>query len=203
MELNRLREVTPEQLLGHPATARHRPVPHHPPRRQTPAVKLRLVPRNQHHARQPDQHVEQRDVPRKLELAPIQATLRTTRRHQIRRISIDKGTGPPSPFPQVRYPIAHDDVVATTATAKTSDTVPRNGNHPSVTINPNIHQRRSFPEKHRTTAQERLNVHLVRRHLTDDPLSHTRTGLTTRVTQLEPHIIPKHQQTTPPLEGPR
>jgi hypothetical protein len=58
---------------------------------------------------------------------------------------------------------------------------PRAVHHSRVRIDADVDAARPLPPKHSAGSKERLNVHIMRRHLTDDLLVDARPSLRTRI----------------------
>lgn len=131
-------------------------------------------------------------MPILVELVPVHPPARAARFHRVRRIAVDEPVRSAPAIPQVRYPIADDEgVPRDTAratpidagdTGSPSELGPEPLDRASIHVDADGRPRRPLPDHDGATAQERLDVHIVRRLLTDDLLVDARPSLTTRVT---------------------
>jgi hypothetical protein len=136
---------------------------------------------------------------RLIELIPIQPPMpRPSSRSEIRRITIDKTrrekSTPPPQHPQPDHSIEHLEAVPRSTIDRHDETSPGQYYHTrrcditgryhdlGIKVKSNIQSRRTLAPHHSTTSKERLNIHLVRRHLIDDLLVDSRPRLRTYVT---------------------
>ena len=187
----------------------------HRPTRQLPPIHFTVVTRHHNVTPQPPQTSQKRPMLQVAELETVPRP-RPTRGKHVRRITIHQDISPHPQPPKKRQTISHQqakpgDPIARQSEARrtrshhanfnegrrrplsiaTAAELAGNGEHRSfIQIHADVHQSRQLPTQHRTRPQERLDVHIMRRHQINQTLEGPATVLPPHISH---HLATSHK----------